>query len=137
MTQPRSLIGTGFAVGLEQLTNFEFDLNRPYTACLLCGVVYQSEIDRKVPPGEEPHNSLIARIAKERRGNWARAHAATEHTLDEHAELARSGRTMTPQAAQKLSAYGIIDITDMVVDDEVADALAKASSTPLEDARDH
>jgi len=35
-----------------------------------------------------------------------------------------------------LQSYGLIAITDMVRDDEVADALARTTSTPNEDARD-
>jgi hypothetical protein len=45
-----NLIGTGFAVGLSSLTNFEFKPDKPFRACLICGDVYQTEADRDNNP---------------------------------------------------------------------------------------
>lgn len=119
------LIGTGFVFGLPE--HIKFDPNKPYTCCLLCGAVYQGALDLKVPPGHEPYNSIIAKLAQNVRASWAQDHAKLEHTVEEHVLLQRSGRAMMPLAAQRLSALGIIPLADMITDSEIADALAKAS----------
>lgn len=124
---------TGMAVGLDAIPNLEFDINRPYRACFICGEVFQSEIDRRVPPGTLPANNMVAKIAKERRDAWANHHRF-KHPIREHHALRASGRTMTPEAAHKLAAFGIIPVVDMVLDPEVKDALAKSSPIPQKDA---
>lgn len=52
----------------------------------------------------------------------------------EHYSLAMSGRWTTPEAAFKLAAYGIISLSDLLVDDEVAVALMESSAVPKDDA---
>jgi len=135
LTRRLRLVGTGFTSGLKTLPGLQFDPEFPYTACLLCGEVYQSVIDRKVPAGATPINSLLAKVAKERRDVWARSHAAQEHTTREHTQLALSGRTMTPEAAFTLAAFGLIPLIDMVIDEEVSDALARSNAIPNVDAQ--
>lgn len=103
---------------------------------MLCGVLFQSSIDRKVPPGATPETNMIARLAAERRQAWADRHSIIEHTEKDHLMLAISGRQFTPEAAARLQQYGVIPITDMLHDEEVADALATTTSTPQDDARD-
>jgi hypothetical protein len=41
---------------------------------------------------------------------------------------------MLPQAAAKAISYGIVPVTDMVLNDEVEHALRVSSSTPTDDA---
>jgi hypothetical protein len=131
--KPRHVVGTGFLVGKEELTNFLFDPSKPYSACRICGEVFQTELDRRIPPGHEPHNSLIARLGKLRRDEWRKTHHGT-HTEQQHNMLALSGSFATPEAAQKLAQMGIIPISDMVLNDESEAALAEGSATPTEDA---
>lgn len=102
----------------DGLSNFNFDLSKGYTYCGVCGALYQS-------PLQEPK-------ATEDRRKWSFRHART-HKLVEHAELAKSGRHVTREAALKLMPYGIISLEDMVLDDELSKALQKASSTPTRD----
>jgi hypothetical protein len=41
-----------------------------------------------------------------------------------------SGLTMTPEAAHKLAAFGLIPISDMVLNEEVASALMESHPVP-------
>jgi hypothetical protein len=118
------LIATGFVFGLPK--DHDFDPSKPYTCCLLCGAVYQGALDLKVPPGHEPKNSILAKLAKNNRDNWADLHARTDHTPEQHQQLRQSGRFATPDAAQRLSALGIFSLNDLVMDDEIKAALANA-----------
>src|SRR4051812_46997988 len=104
----KPLIATGFAVGLEYLDNFEFDPNCPYRACCICGAIYQTSLDRQ---GIAPDN------AKELRDKWAQSHSK-HHTAAQHALLKLSGQALTPEAAQRLAAFGLIDLTGLVTNEE-------------------
>lgn len=126
--QTDHLVATGMVLGLPD--GFEFDKTKPYTACCLCGAVYQGALDLRVPPGHEPHNSIIARLAKNNRDAWASEHARKEHKESEHMALRRSGRFATPEASQKLAALGIVSLVDMILDDEVSNALKEGSPMP-------
>jgi hypothetical protein len=44
-----------------------------------------------------------------------------------------SGRFAMPEAAQNLAAMGLFSIIDIVIDNEVQDALAKAPNLPRND----
>jgi hypothetical protein len=111
---PLALIGTGFAVGLPTLTNFQFRDHIPWSACRICGLVYQNP-------------DALKRI------EWAQKHAHT-HTDTEHRQFQLSGRQFTPEAANRLAAFGVIPILDLVLDDEVADALKESHPVPRDDA---
>jgi hypothetical protein len=124
---------TGMMVGRIELTNFEFDPGFPYTYCRICGDIFQSQTDRRVPAGHLPENSLVAKLAQNLRNEWAIAHART-HPDHVHNALRESGLTLTPEAAQRLAPFGIVPITDMVMDAEVREALATAPRAPTNDA---
>jgi hypothetical protein len=119
------LLATGLAVGHTSLTNFEFDKDKPYRACLICGRVFQSSLDRAL----RDNFSYAATLAAKLRDEWAESHSRT-HSLKEHHLLQISGASMTPEAAARLQTYGLIPVTDMVVQPEVADALRSTTSTP-------
>ena len=114
-SQPRQLIATGFTLDPP----YPFNTQRPYCGCSLCGEVFQSDLDRSVPPNHIPSNSLIARIAYDRRLRWRR-----EHTCSHNHK--RNGTFTTPEAAQKLARYGIFSLVDLVMDDEISQALKEA-----------
>jgi hypothetical protein len=118
------LIATGFALGLEHLDNFEFDANCPYRACCICGAIYQTNLDRQ---GIAPAHAL------DLRNQWAENHSK-RHTAAQHAQLKLSGQALTPEAAHKLAAFGLIDLTGLVTNEEIADAYATARSVPENDA---
>lgn len=112
------MIGTGFLVGRDLLINFKFDPAHPYAGCRICGAVYQSTINR---------TGSTAGLTE-----WRVLHNK-RHTEKEHLELVASGRNLTPEAAQKLATYGIIDFTGLVLDNELAHAYAEAPRAPLND----
>lgn len=122
----RGLLGTGLAVGLHELGGLEFDITKPWRCCCICGAVYQSNLDR-VTTGP-----VGAFESKRRRDKWARKHARL-HAQREHDSLKTNGLPMTPEAAHRLAAFGIIPIVN---DDETNDALLKSSSVPVNDVED-
>lgn len=130
----RDIIAQGYLFGRP--TNLNFNPNKPYVSCMLCGAVFQGPLDLRVPPNHEPENSLIARLAKNKRDEWAEEHA-TQHTEHEHMMYRLSGRFATPEAAQKLAALGTFSVLDLVIDDEVSNALAEAKAIPIDDVEDH
>lgn len=119
----RHLLATGLAFKLEDA---DFDPGCNYRACLLCGAVFQSGIDREFDPSLR---ELLS--AYEMRENWAKVHAK-RHSGKEHAALKASGASMTPEAAHKLAAYGLIPLTGITEEIEVA--LFESSPMPTEDA---
>jgi hypothetical protein len=107
------LIATGFVFNDPEL---QFDPNFPHTCCLICGAVYQTAVDRL-----SPNDSAFAKAGRKR---WAEDHAL-DHSPKQHKELRESGCMCTPEAAQRLAAFGIISLTDLVLNVEVSDALSQ------------
>lgn len=137
MTDP--IVAHGLAVGLDSTDGLLFDATKPYRYCRICGVVYQTERDRNPPERKvdirgvrDLEHVLWQADVYERQIRWSVKHAGT-HTNSEHELLAMSGLYMMPEAAEKLSAFGIISIRDLVMDDETSDALRKASPIPTND----
>lgn len=129
---------TGGAFGLEQLPGLTFRLDCEYTACLICGEVYQSSYDRNPElhlSNWLPTIETVGLFAQLMRKEWSRRHAKEEHTEKEHEDLRASGRFYTPEAAIKLAAFGLIDLVGLVMDDEIEDALRQSSPVPTNDAR--
>lgn len=120
----------------DGLTNFEFDVNKPYRCCLLCGVVFQSPVDRSADSNHRYPSMLEAFSAERERSEWANQHAKL-HTEKEHADFNKSGRFCTPEAAMKLVPLGIAPVSDIVLSAEHEHAGAVAPRTPIEDAEDH
>lgn len=127
------LIVTGMAIGLDTL-GLEFLPDKPFQGCRICGAVFQSALDRDHPYRGLPEHMQLAReySAIQRRKQWSLAHAKT-HTEKEHLDLAMSGAWCTPEAAQKLAAYGVIAVSDLILNPEVSSALYEASAVPLVD----
>lgn len=130
LNPPSSMIASGMAVGLESLVNLDFRPNQPYRACLICGVVYQTNEDRALEPTDHPN---LHKAAKDRRDLWAVQHAK-EHSNKEHKLLKISGHAMTLEAANKLAAFGLIDVMDLVLSPGFSEAYAEAPSVPTDDA---
>jgi hypothetical protein len=112
------MISRGMAVGLNYLTNFKFDPAFPYAGCKLCGELFQSDANRM---GSEQGLS-----------EWRLNHNK-QHQDHEHVSLIRSGRRFTPEAAQRLAPYGIIDFWAILSDPETAHAYATADRAPNND----
>jgi hypothetical protein len=106
------------AVGLNALTNFKFDPSKPYAGCRLCGELFQSDANRL---GSEQGLS-----------EW-RSNHNKQHQEHEHIQLLRSGRNLTPEAAQRMAPFGIIDFGAILADHEMAHAYATAKRAPDND----
>lgn len=122
------------------IEGMKFNPDKDYRACLICGAVYQSWLDRNyqhLPVG--PYKKRLAASAKQRRDNWADKHART-HSYYEHVLLKMSGLSMTPEAAKKLAAFGLLPISDMMLDfysgGEITAALKESVPIPVVDAED-
>lgn len=118
----------GMIVGLKD-PHLLFNPDCPYTGCRVCGAVFQSELDREISKWGSMYQAYKAMLERKA---WSIKHAKT-HTDKEHLSLARSGMMCTPEAAAKFASFGIIAISDMVLNDETADAMANARSIPIDD----
>lgn len=135
---PLPSVAHGLAVGLESLTNFKFQAHNPHTYCRICGALFQSDFDRN--PEEfvsDDSNDItlsdVISYATLKRKRWSQYHAAT-HSSQEHDLLVKRNLWLTPDAAYRLAAYGIIPLVDMVLNDEIEDSLRQAPSIPTEDS---
>jgi len=115
------LLASGFYFPHQDDPN-PLNSNKPYCGCLLCGEVFQSALDLNVPPGHEPSNSLIARLAYDRRTRWRQEHKC----LPAAPSRKRPGTYATPEAAQVLASLGVFSLIDLVLDDEVSSALKES-----------
>lgn len=125
--------------GRDSLVNFNFILEAPWKACRLCGTVYQSHYDRRAyqyaQDGENVAAAHYNMLGKERREAWLKTHNKLKHPnyTTELRQLDQSGLPVTPEAASKLSTYGIIPIGPTPYEDEVAAALFEAPRAPTND----
>ena len=122
-----AILGTGFNFGLEDLAGLEFDINKPWRCCCICGAVYQSKADRTANSETEIWE------AAQKRAIWAINHAKV-HSLSQHRSLRRSGLICTPEAAHSLAAFGILPMSDMANSDEMSEALRESRAIPLNDS---
>lgn len=101
----------------------------------MCGEVFQTDFDR-FPHRFATYDTpipIIIEYATSLRKLWSQRHART-HTEREHVQLVLSGRWLTPEAAYRLAAFGVISIGDLVLDDEIAAAYKESSPVPKNDA---
>lgn len=137
------MLGVGFLIGAEAV-GMEFMPDCDYRACMLCGTVYQSDLDRLIGrfdrnptdgerKGNPPPTVAERTQAADMRRKWAEHHATHRHQPHEHAALWASGMTCTPEAAQVLVNYGIIPLSDMVLSPEHAAAAREAPRAPTKD----
>ena len=133
---PRHVYVAGAMVGYTALTNFEFDPNKPFAGCRICGDIFQTQFDRADPsPTNTPQQvQAYHDYCTELRKEWSLRHARKHHDY-QHRSLVLSGAWCTPEAAQRLAAYGVIALTDMVMNDEVEHALRVAPRAPTADAQ--
>lgn len=130
----------------------DFDPAAPYSGCRICGALYQSNLDREsyanhqaglfaisTDPisgeeyfiGDEDAVRLYIK-ANDRRERWRYLHTRRYHTEREINTLRSSGFAFMPEAAHKLSPFGIIPLGNMHRD--IADAMFEAPRAPVEDA---
>ena len=132
-------------VGLQSL-GAKFDIEAPFAACRLCGVVYQSPLDSKaidyvrsgylyeVGGNYFGHSVALNTLneANEKRQRWRRLHERRYHTDKEITAFAETGYAFTPEAAHRLAPYGIVPTGNM--SEEIVDAMFTAPRAPYDDA---
>jgi len=104
----------------------DFRPNRDYTYCRICGRIFQPWLNR-VPDEEYTQEVILA--AELLRREWSQTHAKT-HSDKQHRDLKLSGRHCTPEALQALVPYGIIPVSDLVMDNESMHAGLEAPRMP-------
>lgn len=141
MSQPQLISGKHplvlGEVGHKSLINFKFVLSAPWSACRICGSVYQSDLDRlayELMMNNDPDYLPTYEESKRLRDDWRTKHERAFHTSREIARLNESGNAVTAEAANNLAPYGIIPIGDVVLLDEIDQALLEAPRAPLNDA---
>jgi hypothetical protein len=130
----------------------DFDPDAPYAGCRLCGAVYQSKLDRlslnlalqgRIHSIYDPNSAEtvyygdqdaieILDEANSRRDRWREVHTRRYHTEEQAHSLARTGLAFTPEAAYRLSPYGIFPLGNL--HEEVVAALAEAPRVPEEES---
>jgi hypothetical protein len=126
----KHLLGLGFAQGLEDLPGLEFDISKPYRFCCICGALFQTSADRAL--NIRSSNKALAE-ASWKRVEWATNHAK-KHTVKEHMLFRKSGLSMTPEAAHKLAAFGVLPLSDSAIDAEIQRALYESKPIPTNDS---
>lgn len=122
----RPIIVNGPSFGCDGML---FNPSRDYVYCRICGVIYQPELNRTPAPDYTNEVILAAEIL---RREWSQKHART-HSPAQHRQLKLSGRHCTPEALQRLVPFGIIPVTDIVMDPESEHAGLTAARAPFDD----
>ncbi len=97
-----------------------FSPHKPYAGCRICGQIFQSDIDRL----DNPTLDDVVEGFEKRRG-WAFSHSRT-HKEIEHKMLRLSGQWCTPEAAQVFEGFGIVSLSDLVMDEEHESAMLES-----------
>jgi hypothetical protein len=109
-----------------------FRKDREYAACRICGAVFQPALNTtRVDDADYRADPLLEMAASLEIVEWRQQHNRT-HRESEHISLQRSGRTFTPEAAQRLAPYGIVSLDQ---DDETVHAQLTAPRAPSVDIR--
>lgn len=115
-------------IGLTEL-GAKFRMDKAYTACRLCGRVFQSELDRRAATNADIVHALV------KRRDWSFKHARS-HPQWEHDQLEQSGCYMSPDAAMKLASFGIISLSDMALHNEHWNAGRESHRAPHNDCEE-
>lgn len=137
-------------IGLNSL-GVDFSVDAPFSACRLCGAIYQHPDDRLCKSwidsgrittrqnlsGEifytgDIHACNVLDECTDRRERWRRLHERRYHTDEEIEQLQKTGFALTPEAAHKLAPYGITPLGNL--HQEIVDAMATAPRAPINDA---
>lgn len=104
--------------------------DRPARHCRVCGTSYQPALARDITYPSDPEVQWAVEILLQ---EWALNHNRNARCKAAGESLRRSGRFLTPEAAEKLVPKGIIPVQDMVMDDESAHAARLAPRAPNDD----
>jgi len=141
-------------IGLTELGSL-FDSNAPFKACRLCGDIYQSTLDHEQYALYSQYcgfpaywfqslefdadvwrsYQLLERNARERRQRWEAVHNRRKHNNRRDqlalAHLHETGTAFTPEAAHKLTSYGIFPTGNK--SPEIVHAMVTAPRAPIND----
>lgn len=144
-------------IGLDSLGS-DFDPNAPFSACRICGDLFQHKEDRECYEqlqrgvivertlldgssyfvGPEYYMDMIDRCTL-RRKQWVERHNAVKHNELEierfQKQADKTGQALSAEAAHKLAPFGITPLVSGAADGgigEVVDALAKAPRAPTD-----
>lgn len=118
-----------------QLEGYRFHPLAEYAGCRLCGVVFQSDLDRefyqryKIGLGSN-YADLYLR-AKDKRTKWRILHHRRYHTEEEIEEFTKTGFALTPEAAHKLAPFGFAPMGNL--HEDITSAMLEAPRTPDND----
>lgn len=116
-------------VGQSELTNFKLRKDRQYAFCRICGALYQSRLATDTDDLNYTTDWAIPYAVEIETREWQMAHNKT-HPEHVHKSFVASGRFLSPEATVKLAPYGIAPVSDMIMDDEVAQAALEAPRAP-------
>lgn len=119
-------------IGIGPEDNFTYDGTRPARHCGICGDSFQPWLART---DEFLTNSEVQLAVQIELEEWRLQHNKT-HSEAEHIAHKKSGNLMTPEAALKLIPLGIYPLTDLLSDEEVAQAGLEAPRAPKNDVPD-
>lgn len=108
----RRLFVKGPTIGLPK--DIPFRADREYTFCRVCGALFQPHLERV--PAHLYTAQVIERSSTLQRA-WATKHAKT-HPGHVHESFRKSGAFLSPEATLALVPYGILPISDIVLNDE-------------------
>jgi hypothetical protein len=115
----------------QELTSLTIRKDRELAACRICGAIFQPKRNTDTPDAlYTQHDANLAGIEII---EWRRKHNLS-HSEKEHVAFIRSGRTLTPEAAQKLAPFGLVPLSDSQ-DPEIAQAMREASRAPTDDVQ--
>lgn len=133
---PREQLLLSTPLGLTEL-GCEFNPHAPFTACRLCGELWQTPLDRLsqelADDGEILRAQAIAAEQTDLRHTWLEHHNNQHHDKTEIEALNMLGWAMMPSAAHRLAPFGIAPTGNL--HNEIIDAMATAPRAPNTDAR--
>lgn len=118
-------------IGLDSqnFPGFEYMPERPARHCRICGASYQPQLARDPDFNSDPEVQWRVEILLQ---EWA-LHHNKRHSDTEHDQFRKSGRFLSPEAAEQLIPKGIIPMQDMSVSEESAHAARLAKRVPTVD----
>lgn len=116
----------------QTATTLEFNKERAFAGCRICGAVFQPHVNTLAVSDEEYARNPLLRIEAEAEIRLWRDRHNERHSAREHLALAESGLTLTPEAAHKMAPFGLVPVAD-AENDEIADALRSAPRAPVDD----
>lgn len=101
-----------------------FDPQAPVAGCRLCGAVFQTKFHRMYYYGD----TFLLQKVIDLNNEWRYKHTIRKHSATEIDNFSKTGFAFTPEAAYKLSPFGIIPLGRLHKD--IADSMFEAPRAP-------